>query len=128
VAPSKQWIQLCCLSSAATPPPPPDFEDERSLNPLSALFNPTEEHLTLRTMLRSFVEREVEPQAIDFNKREEFNLDLFRALGDDGLGILGLTAPEEYGGTGLDAAAVCLVHEELSYSDPAFCLSYLAHS
>ena len=27
-----------------------------------------------------------------------------------------------------DATAVCLVHEELSYSDPALCLSYLAHS
>ena len=36
---------------------------------------------------------------------------------------------EEYGGTGfLDATAVTLVHEELSYSDPAFCLAYLAHS
>lgn len=46
----------------------------------------------------------------------------------DGLGILGLTVPEEYGGTGMDASAVALVHEELSYSDPAFCLSYLAHS
>jgi isovaleryl-CoA dehydrogenase len=28
----------------------------------------------------------------------------------------------------MDAAAVVLVHEELSYADPAFCLSYLAHS
>ena len=45
---------------------------------------------------------------------------------------MGLTVPEdEYGGTGWTdrtAAAVVLVHEELSYSDPAFCLSYLAHS
>jgi len=79
-------------------------------------------------MLRTFVEREVEPQAREFNKMETFNIDLFRKLGDEGMGILGLTVPEEYGGTGLDAAAVCLVHEELSYSDPAFCLSYLAHS
>lgn len=58
-------------------------------------------------------------------------MELFRKLGTDhpeGLGILGLTVPEEYGGTGFDATAVCLVHEELSYSDPAFCLSYLAHS
>ena len=34
----------------------------------------------------------------------------------------------DYGGTGLDATAVAIVHEELSYSDPAFCLAYLAHS
>lgn len=44
------------------------------------------------------------------------------------MGILGLTVPEEYTGTNFDASAVALVHEELSYSDPAFCLSYLAHS
>ena len=76
--------------------------------------------------------QQVEPQADDFNRTETFNIDLFRRLGTkdpDGLGLLGLTAPEDCGGTGLvDAAAVALVHEELSYSDPAFCLSYLAHS
>jgi len=58
-------------------------------------------------------------------------VDLFRRLGTfeaNGLGLLGLTADPAHGGTGLDAAAVALVHEELSYSDPAFCLSYLAHS
>jgi len=44
------------------------------------------------------------------------------------LGILGLTVDEDYGGTNFDATAVALVHEELSYADPAFCLSYLAHS
>lgn len=49
-----------------------------------------------------------------------------KQLGD--LGLLGLTVDEQYGGSGLDAAAVCLVHEELAYSDPALCLSYLAHS
>lgn len=57
---------------------------------------------------------------------EKVNLNLLKKLGD--LGLLGLTVEEEYGGTGLDAAAVVLAHEELSYSDPAFCLSYLAHS
>lgn len=69
---------------------------------------------------------QVEPQAIEFNSKEQFNIDLFRQLGD--LGLLGLTVAEDYGGSGLDATSVVLVHEELSYSDPAFCLSYLAHS
>jgi len=35
---------------------------------------------------------------------------------------------EAYTGTNFDASAVALVHEELSHADPAFCLSYLAHS
>jgi isovaleryl-CoA dehydrogenase len=94
---------------------------------LSSLFNPTEEHKALRDMLKSFVEKEVEPQALEYNKKETFNVDLFRKLGNE-LGILGLTVDEEHGGTAFDATAVALVHEELSYSDPAFCLSYLAHS
>jgi isovaleryl-CoA dehydrogenase len=72
---------------------------------------------------------QVEPQADLHNKMETFNVDLFRRLGSDHLGILGLTVEEQYGGTGfIDATAVAIVHEELSYSDPAFCLSYLAHS
>ena len=72
----------------------------------------------------------MEPQALDYNRSETFNLSLFRKFGsDNGLGILGLTVPEQYGGTGFtNATAVAIVHEELSYSDPALCLSYLAHS
>lgn len=33
-----------------------------------------------------------------------------------------------YGGSGMDALAAVIAHEELASSDPAFCLSYLAHS
>jgi len=77
-------------------------------------------------MLQDFVQKEVEPQALEFNQNEQFNLPLFQKLGD--LGLLGLTCPTEYGGSGMDATASVLVHEELSTSDPAFGLSYLAHS
>jgi isovaleryl-CoA dehydrogenase len=90
------------------------------------LFQPTEEHKMLREMVRSFVRDEVEPQAHAFDKKEEFNLPLFRKLGE--LGLLGITVPEEFGGAGMDATAACLVHEELSASDPGFALAYLAHS
>ena len=75
------------------------------------LTNPTETHQMLRDTLKSFVKDEVEPQAHEFDRHEKFNLPLFKKLGD--LGLLGLTVPESYGGSGLDAAAVCLVHEEL---------------
>lgn len=90
------------------------------------LFNPTETHQMLRDTLKSFVKDEVEPQAHEHDRQEKFNLKLFKKLGD--LGLLGLTVPEEFGGSGLDATAVCLVHEELSTSDPGFCLAYLAHA
>ena len=76
-------------------------------------------------MVRAFT-TEVEPQALEHNRAERFNAALFRKCGE--LGLLGVTVDPEYGGAGMDATAACIVHEELSYSDPAFCLSYLAHS
>jgi isovaleryl-CoA dehydrogenase len=90
------------------------------------IFNPSSEHRQLRDMVRSFAENEVDPQAMEFNREEKFNRPLFRKAGE--LGLHGITVPEEYGGSGMDAAAACIVHEELSAADPAFCLSYLAHS
>jgi len=98
-----------------------------STSTCQSLFNPSEECTSLRDMVRTFVEREVEPQALSHNRSETFNHGLFRSLAP--LGLLGLTVPVEYSGSGFSsAAAVTIVHEELSYSDPAFCLSYLAHS
>jgi isovaleryl-CoA dehydrogenase len=70
---------------------------------------------------------QVKPQAIEYNAKEKFSINLFHQLGD--LGLLGLTVAEDYGGSGLvDLTSVELVHKELSYSDPTFCLSYLAHA
>ena len=90
------------------------------------LANPSEEHQMLREMIRDFVQEFVEPQAHEYDKKEQFNIDLFRELGE--LGLLGITVPEEYGGAGLDAVAATIAHEELSYSDAGFALAYLAHS
>lgn len=89
-------------------------------------FNPTLEHRMMRDSIRSFVVAEVEPQAHAFDRSERFNLALFRRLGE--LGLLGLTVEEKFGGTAQDAVAAVIVHEELSASDPGFCLAYLAHS
>lgn len=90
------------------------------------LANPTQEHSMLRETVRSFVASEVEPQAHEHDKKEKFNLPLFKKLGE--LGLLGITVSDNYGGAGMDATAATIVHEELSASDPGFCLAYLAHS
>ena len=60
------------------------------------IANPTEEHAMIREMVRDFVKEEVEPQALEFDRDEKFNLELFRKLGD--YGLLGITVDEEYGG------------------------------
>tara|TARA_B100000579_G_scaffold411405_1_gene402188 strand:+ start:1251 stop:2465 length:1215 start_codon:yes stop_codon:yes gene_type:complete len=89
------------------------------------IANPTEEHKMLREMVRNFVSDRVEPQALESDRNERFNLGLFKEMG--ALGLLGLTAPSEYGGAEMDCTAVAIVNEELSYSDPGLCLSFLAH-
>merc|ERR1711972_424803 len=92
----------------------------------TSIFSPTEEHQALREMVRSFAETEVEPQANEYNRLEKMNIPLFRKLGE--LGLLGVTVDEAYGGSGMDATAAVIIHEELASVDPGFCLAYLAHS
>ena len=83
----------------------------RAMSESTSLFNPTNEHKALRDMVRSFVETEVEPQALEYNKLEKFNIELFRKLGE--LGLLGITVDPEYGGSGMDAVAAVIVHGNL---------------
>eukprot|EP00967_Tisochrysis_lutea_P131659 scaffold229113_cov26-Tisochrysis_lutea.AAC.1 len=113
---------------SSLPPRPRLFSTaaEASSASTPSLFSPTPEHAALRSLVSSFVQQEVEPQALQYNREETFNLPLFRRAGE--LGLLGVTVDPEYGGAGMDALGATIVHEELSYSDPAFCLSYLAHS
>lgn len=90
------------------------------------LYNPTPEHSMLRETVATFTKEEIEPQAHEYDRKERFNLELFRKVGE--LGLLGLTVPEQFGGAGMDATAAAIVHEEMSASDPGFTLAYLAHS
>ena len=98
--------------------------------PLSALDDnllvPSEEHRILRKTVREFVQKEVEPQASQHDQEGKLNVALMKKAGS--LGLLGITVPESAGGAGLDATAAVIVHEELSASDPGFCLAYLAHA
>lgn len=99
------------------------FGISASSNPL---FSPSSEYEQFRSVLRSFVAKEVEPQAADFNRREQMNLPLLKRLGQ--LGVHGMCVPEDYGGSQLTAVGSVIAMEEISYSDPALCLSALAHS
>src|SRR6187551_1992988 len=86
----------------------------------------SEEHELIRKTVRQFAEQRVEPQAMEHDESGTFNVGLLRELGK--MGLIGITVPEEDGGAGLDAIASCIVHDELSYSDPGFALGYLAHA
>lgn len=100
------------------------FNDENFKN--LDLFNPTDEHKMLRQTVRDFVIKEVEPQALEYDRKELFNLGLFRQLG--AMGLHGITVSSNYGGSDMDAVSAVIAHEEISWSDPGFCLAYLAHA
>jgi (2S)-methylsuccinyl-CoA dehydrogenase len=67
----------------------------------------------VRDQVRRFAERSVTPFAQDWHRRDLLiPLPLIEELA--GIGVFGLTIPEEYGGLGLGKAAMCVVSEELS--------------
>jgi len=80
----------------------------------------------LRDAVREFAVREIAPIAEATELANTFPLALWPKLGD--LGVLGLTAGEEYGGTNMGYLAHVIAMEEISRASSAIGLSYGAHS
>jgi alkylation response protein AidB-like acyl-CoA dehydrogenase len=73
------------------------------------------EQEALRALAREFVDREVVPHATEWDRTESVDRGIVNKLGD--LGFLGLTIPEDAGGSGGDHLDYCLVLEELGRGD-----------
>ncbi len=89
-------------------------------------FNLTDEQRMWRESVREFCEREVKPRARHVDETGEFNWDAARKMGP--LGLLGLSAPEEYGGAGVDAISAAIAIEELGRACGSTALSIAAHN
>ena len=77
----------------------------------------SEEQAAIREVAATFVDREVVPFSADWDRAESVDRTIVGRLG--ALGFLGMTIPEEYGGTPVDHLAYCLVMEELGRGDTA---------
>ncbi|MET7414753.1 acyl-CoA dehydrogenase family protein [Streptomyces rubiginosohelvolus] len=73
------------------------------------------EQEAVRKLAEDFVAREVTPHVVAWDRAENVDRSIVKKLG--GLGFLGLTVPEEYGGSGGDHLSYCLVTEELGRGD-----------
>ena len=72
----------------------------------------TAEHEMIRKMVRDFAERDVAPLAAELDEKGEVPFENIKTMGR--LGLLGLTAPEEYGGCGADTISYVIAIEELA--------------
>jgi alkylation response protein AidB-like acyl-CoA dehydrogenase len=80
-------------------------------------FELTEQQDLFRRTVREFAEREIAPVAAELDEREEFPHDNVRKMAS--LGLMGLTVPEAYGGSGAGAMEYALAMEEIARADAA---------
>ncbi len=89
-------------------------------------FNLGEDIDLLRESVRAFAEKEIAPRAELIDRENAFPSDLWNKLGD--LGLLGITVPPEFGGSGMGFLAHLVAMEEISRASGSVGLSYVAHS
>lgn len=92
------------------------------------MFNTTlsEDHIMMRDMARDFAQNEIAPKALEWEAAAWLGDDVIEQMGE--LGFLGMTVPEEYGGTYSDYIAYALVIEEIAAADAAMATMMSVHS
>jgi butyryl-CoA dehydrogenase len=75
-------------------------------------FNYTEEQQMIKDMVHDFAEKEVKPKAPEIDRKDEFPWGIYKKMAE--LGILAMTLPREYGGSGADTVSWFIAEEELA--------------
>jgi len=83
-------------------------------------FELSAEHEQFRRTVRDFAEKEIAPHAAQWDRDHHFPVDVVQKMGK--LGLMGLTAPEQYGGAGMAGedggfTSLCLAIEEIGRVD-----------
>ncbi|RWO90358.1 isovaleryl-CoA dehydrogenase [Mesorhizobium sp.] len=89
-------------------------------------FGHDEEIEALRDLVRRFAQDRIAPIAADIDRSNEFPAHLWGELG--ALGLLGITADPDFGGSGMGYLAHVIAVEEISRASASVGLSYGAHS
>jgi short/branched chain acyl-CoA dehydrogenase len=97
----------------------------RGIRRITVNFDLTEEQRQWRDLARDFAQGEIRPRAADLDREQKFPYDLVADMAR--LGLMGLTLPEEYGGSGGDYVAYNLALEEISRADTSVGITMEAH-
>ena len=89
-------------------------------------FALSEAQRLIRDTTREFTRREIAPIAEEIDREDRWPAELWPKLGE--LGLLGITAPEAYGGSGADLLSGVLAIEEIGKVSASVALSYGAHA
>ncbi|MGH3147095.1 MAG: acyl-CoA dehydrogenase family protein, partial [Rubrobacter sp.] len=88
-------------------------------------FDPTDEQRRWRELAHDFAQGEIQPRAADLDREQKFAYDIVADMAR--LGLMGLTLPEEYGGSGGDFVSYNLALEEISRADTSVGITMEAH-
>ena len=88
-------------------------------------FDPTNEQRRWRDLARDYAQGEIRPRAAQLDREQKFPYDIVAEMAR--LGFMGLTLPEEYGGSGGDFVAYNLALEEISRADTSVGITMEAH-
>ncbi|HEX2033810.1 MAG TPA: acyl-CoA dehydrogenase family protein [Chloroflexota bacterium] len=89
-------------------------------------FDLTAEQRRWRELARDYAQGVIRPRAAQLDREQRFPYDIIADLAR--LGLMGLTLPPEYGGSGGDFIAYCLVIEELSRADTSVAITVEANT
>ncbi len=88
-------------------------------------FRISEEQQMLRQMVRDFAEKELRPRAHEVDEEARLAPDILRKMA--GLGLLGMSIPEEYGGAPMDSMGIAEAIEQVSWGCGSTGLALEAH-
>ncbi|MFT4053780.1 MAG: acyl-CoA dehydrogenase family protein [Novosphingobium sp.] len=77
----------------------------------------TDTQIAIRDMVRDFAQARIRPNAATYEASGAYPPELFEELA--GLGLMGMTAPEEFGGAGTDTVSYALAIMEIAAADGA---------
>lgn len=89
-------------------------------------FGLTEEQVSVKKMVRKFVDKEIIPYIQEWDRNHEFQPSILKKLAD--LQLMGVCIPEHYGGVGMDYNTLAIVCDELERGDTAYRTAVSVHT